>query len=76
MRTMHYTLHPRDDIDTQYMSRKERGRGVASIEDSRKVSIQGFEDDIQKSKDSLITATRNSSDNIKIDRIKITRNQK
>ena len=33
-RTMHKTLHPRDDVDRLYVSRKERGRGLASIEDS------------------------------------------
>ena len=29
--TMHRVLHPRDDIDRLYVSRKERGRGLASI---------------------------------------------
>ena len=33
--TMHKALHPRDDVDTLYVSRKEGGRGLASIEDKR-----------------------------------------
>ena len=32
--TMHKALHPRDDVDRQYVSRKEGGRGLASIEGS------------------------------------------
>ena len=31
--TMHKALHPRDDVNGQYVSRKEGGRGLASIED-------------------------------------------
>ena len=31
---MHKALHPRDDVDRLYVSRKEGGRGLASIEDS------------------------------------------
>ena len=37
--TMHKALHPRDDVDKLYVSRKE-GRGLASIEDSVDASIQ------------------------------------
>ena len=32
--TMHGALHPRDDVDRLYVSRKEGGRGLVSIEDS------------------------------------------
>ena len=32
--TMHKALHPRNDVDRLYVSRKEGGRGLASIEDS------------------------------------------
>ena len=32
--TMHKGLHPRDNIDRLYVSRKEGGRGHARIEDS------------------------------------------
>ena len=31
---MHKTLHPRDDVDRLYLSRKEGGRGLTSIQDS------------------------------------------
>ena len=47
---MHKVLHPRDDIDTLYLSRKEGGRGLARIEDSVHASIQGLEDYIKKAK--------------------------
>ena len=36
-------LHPRDDVDGLYVSRKEGGRGIASIEDSVDASIQRLE---------------------------------
>ena len=52
--TMHKTLHPRDDVDRLYVSRKEGGRGPASIEDSVDASIQRFEDYIQKRDRGLI----------------------
>ena len=42
--TMHKALHSRDDVDRLYVSRKERGRGLASIEDSVDTSIQRLED--------------------------------
>ena len=41
--TMHKALHSRDDVDGLYVSRKERGRGLASIEDSVDASIQQLE---------------------------------
>ena len=31
--TIHKALHPRDTVDRLYVPRKERGRGLASIED-------------------------------------------
>ena len=46
--TMHKVLHPRDDVDRLYVSRKEGGSGLASIEDSVDASIQRFKDNIQK----------------------------
>ena len=42
--TMHKAIHPRDDADRLYVSRKEGGRGLASIEDSVDASIQWLED--------------------------------
>ena len=47
---MHKALHPRDNVDRLYVSRKEGGRGLASIEDSVDASIQRLEDYIQKTR--------------------------
>ena len=61
--TMHKALHPRDDVDRLYVSRKDGGRGLASIEDSVDASIQRLEDYIEKHERGLITAIRNDADN-------------
>ena len=37
---MHKALHPRDDIDRLYVSRKEVGRGTASIKDSVTMTLR------------------------------------
>ncbi len=74
--TMHKALHPRDDFDRLYVSRKEGGRGLASIEDSVDASIQRLEDYIQKHEGGLITATRNETENTMNNRMTITRKQK
>ena len=60
---MHKSLHPRDDVDRLYVSRKEVGRGLASIEDSVDASIQQLENYIEKHEEGLITAIRNETDN-------------
>ena len=44
---MHTALHPSDDVDRLYVSRKEGGRGLASIENSVDASIQRLEDYIE-----------------------------
>ena len=74
--TMHKALHPRDDVDKLYVSRKEGGRGFASSEDRIDVSIQRLEDYIEKHKGGLITAIRNDSDNMMDNRMTTTRKQK
>ena len=74
--TMHKALHPRDDVDILYVSRKEGGRGLASIEDNVHASIQRLKDYIQKHEGGLITATRNDTDNTMDNRMTITRKQK
>ena len=71
--TMHKALHPRDDVDRLYASRKEGGRGLASIEDSVDTSIKRLEGYIEKHERGLITATRNDTDNPKTNRMTITR---
>ena len=73
---MHKALHPRDDVDRLYVSRKEGGRGLASIEDSVDASLQRLEDYIQKHDGGLITAISNDTDNTMDNRMTITRKQK
>ena len=63
--TMYQALHPRDDGDRLYVSRKEGGRGFTSIKDSVDTSIQRLEDYIVKYEVGLITDTRNNTDNTK-----------
>ena len=58
--TMHKALHPRDDVDNLYVSRKEGGRGLASIEANVDALIQDY---IEKHEGELITAIRNDTDN-------------
>ena len=58
--TMHKALHPRDRL---YISRKEGGRGLTSIEDSVDASIQRLEDYIEKHERGLITAIGNDTKN-------------
>ena len=74
--TMHKALHPRDDVDRLYVPRKKGGRKLASIEDSVDASIWWLEDYIQKRSRRLITASRNNTDNMRINRTEITRIQK
>ena len=72
---MHKALHPRDDVDRLYESRKEGAGGFASTKDSVDASIQRLEDYIEKHERGLITAIRNDTDNTIDDRIS-TRKQK
>ena len=73
--TMHKALHPRDDVDTLYVPKKE-GRGLSSIEDHVDASIQQLDDYILKCGGKLITDTRNNSDNMRTNRTTTTRKQK
>ena len=50
---MYKALHPRDDVDRLYVSRKEGGRGLARIEDSVDASIQRLKDYIENTKEDL-----------------------
>ena len=54
---MHKALRLRDDLE--YISRKEGGRGHASIKDYVNALLQGLEDYIEKRKERLITAANN-----------------
>ena len=59
--TMHKALHPRDNVDRLYVSKKEGGRGLTSTEDSIDTSIQQLEDYIEKHEGELITDIRNDT---------------
>ena len=61
--TMHKALHHRDDVDRLYVSRKEGGRGLASIEDTVDASIQRLKDYIEKHERGLITTIRVDTEN-------------
>ena len=74
--TLYKALHPRDDVQRLYVSRKEGGRGIASTQDSVDASIQRLEDYIEKLKRGVITAIRNDTDNTMDNRMTITRKQK
>ena len=74
--TMHKALHPGDDVDRLYVPRKERGKGLASIEENVDTSIQQHEDYIEKHERALITAIRNNTDNTIDNRMTKTRKQK
>ena len=73
--TMHKALHPRDDGDRLYVSRKQGGRGLASIEDTVDASVQRLEDYIEKLERGLITTIRVNTDNTINERM-TTRKQK
>ena len=70
--TIYNALHPRDDVDRLYVSRKEEGRGLPSIEDIVDASIRRLEDNIEKRGGRENTATRNNMDNTTISRTEIT----
>ena len=74
--TMHKALHPRYDVDRLYVSRKEGGRGLASIKDTVGASILRLEDDIEKDERGLITTIRNDTDKTIDERDTTTRKQK
>ena len=71
--TMHKAFHSRDDVDRLYVSRKEGGRGLGSIEDSVDASIQQLEVYIENHEGGLITTVRNNTDNRIDNRMIITR---
>ena len=73
---MYQALHPRNDIDKLYESRKKRGRGPISIEDIIDASVWWLEDYAKKSRGRQITVIRKDTDNRNINRTTITRQQK
>ena len=61
--TMHKALHPRDDVDRLYVSRKEGGRGLAIIEDTVDASIQRLKDYLEKHERGLQGDRRKNDNN-------------
>ena len=74
--TRHNALYPRDDVDRLYVSRKQGGRGLASIEDTVDASIQRLEDYIEKHERGQITTIRVDTDNTINERMATTRKRK
>ena len=68
---MHKALHPRNDVDRLYVSKREGGRGLTSVD----TSIQPFEDYIEKHGGKMITTIRNNTDT-RTSGTTITRKQK
>ena len=50
--TMHKALHPKSNVDRLYISRKESGRGLISIEDTTRTAILGLQKYSQESEKS------------------------
>ena len=73
---MHKVLHPRDEVDRLYVSKKEGGSELTSIEDSVDTLIRRFKGNIEKHEGEEITVIRNDTDNTVANRITITRKQK
>ena len=69
---MHKALHHRDYVDRLYVLKKEGVKGLTSIGDGVDASIGALADYIKKSKERLITATRKSTDNLKVNRTTTT----
>ena len=59
---MHKALHPREDVDRLYISRKDRERGLACIDDNVDALKWRLEDYIGKHEGGLIIALRNHTD--------------
>ena len=74
--TMHKALHSRDDVDRLYVSIKQGGRGLASIEDTVDASIQRLEDYIEKNERGLITTISVDTYNTINEKMTTTRKQK
>ena len=65
---MYKVLHPRDDIDRLYISRKEVDRELTSIDDYVDASIQGLDKYIKNNRERSITTAYNSIGNISTSR--------
>ena len=66
--TIYGALHLKSDLDRLYISRKEGGRGLISIEDCVELAIRGLEVYVHGSEERLIQAARGN----KIDGLEAT----
>ena len=73
---MYKALHPRDDVDILYLSWREGGRGLTSIEDIMDTSMQRLEDYIEMRGGRLITAIGNNANGTRTSGTTIIRKQK
>ena len=72
--TVHKVLHPRDDVDRLYVSRKEgEKRHLPAL---KTALTHRYNDYIQKHEGGLVTATRLETENTMNNRMTITRKQK
>ena len=56
--TMHRRLNPKDDVARIYLSRKERGGRLKSVEDTVKLAILGLERHVLTSEKGLLIVAR------------------
>ena len=54
--TIHWALNPKSDVARIYLSRKEGGRGLVSVEDTVKLAILGLGRYVLKSEEGLLIA--------------------
>ena len=57
---MHKAPHPKSNVDRLYISRKEGGRGLCSIEDTIETSKIGLESYITVTNERLLSAAQKS----------------
>ena len=78
--TMHKAHHPKDSVHRLYISRKEGGRGLISIENCVEIATVGLENYIQNSTERLIIAARGenkeSTESVNNVKQRIKRNRK
>ena len=56
--TMHRAVNPKSDVASIYLSRKEGGRGLISVEDTVKLAVLGLERYVLTSEEGLLIAAR------------------
>ena len=56
--TMHQALNPKNDVTRIYLSKKEGGRGLISVEDTVKLNILGLERYVLTSEERLLITAR------------------